>query len=83
MVHAERIDTAALARAVELSGRPIDPFNLSASLTAAVKHQAGLAATGFVTRRCGTRLERPAEQRRVARSWQTIVGLPLFAMARP
>jgi hypothetical protein len=26
-----------------------------------------------------TRLERPAERQRVARSWQTIVGLPLFA----
>ncbi|OFW53082.1 MAG: hypothetical protein A2146_00365 [Actinobacteria bacterium RBG_16_67_10] len=114
VVHAERIDTAALARAVEalyrgdlerelwdergLSGRQIDPFQLSGSIADAVEHfrkqnperverlwqrilgyHAGLAAYRLRDEAVRTRLERMAERQRVARSWQTIVGLPLFA----
>ncbi|MBI2525769.1 MAG: 1-acyl-sn-glycerol-3-phosphate acyltransferase [Candidatus Rokubacteria bacterium] len=114
VVQAERIDTAALARAVEalyrgdlerelweergLSGRQIDPFQLSGSIADAVEHfrkqdperierlwqrilgyHAGLAAYRVRDEAVRTRLERMAERQRVARSWQTIVGLPLFA----
>ena len=114
VVHVERIDTAALARAVEalyrgelerelweergLAGRQIDPFPLSGSIPDAVEHfreqdperverlwqrilgyHAGLAVYRLRDEAMRTRLERPAERQRVARSWQTIVGLPLFA----
>jgi glycerol-3-phosphate O-acyltransferase/dihydroxyacetone phosphate acyltransferase len=114
VVHVERIDTAALARAVadlyrgelerELwqergpSGRQIDPFQLSGSIADAVErfrkqdperierlwqrilgYHAGLAAYRLHDEAVRTRLERTAERQRVARSWQTIVGLPLFA----
>ena len=77
-----------------LSGRQIDPFQLSDSIAGALDHfrnhdperverlwqrilgyDAGLAA--FETVRA--RLERTAERQRVARSWQTIIGLPLFS----
>jgi glycerol-3-phosphate O-acyltransferase / dihydroxyacetone phosphate acyltransferase len=114
VVHVERIDTAALARAVadlyrgelerELwqergpSGRQIDPFQLSGSIADAVErfrkqdperierlwqrilgYHAGLAAYRLHDEAVRTRLERTAERQRVARSWQTIVSLPLFA----
>src|SRR5437016_3463085 len=114
VVHVERIDTAALARAVEaiyrgelehelweerrLSDRQVDPFQLSGSFADAVEHlrerdperierlwrrilgyHAGLAAHRLRDEAVRTRLERTAERQRVARSWQTIVSLPLFA----
>jgi glycerol-3-phosphate O-acyltransferase/dihydroxyacetone phosphate acyltransferase len=114
VVHVERIDTAALARAVEtlyrgelerdlwkergLSGRQIDPFQLSGSIADVVEHfrkhdperieqlwqrilgyHAGLTAYRLRDEVVRTRLERTAERQQVARSWQTIVGLPLFA----
>jgi hypothetical protein len=114
VVHVERIDTAALARAVEAlyrgeferelweerarSGRQIDQLQLSGSIADAVEHlrkedperieqlwqrilgyRAGLAAYRLRDEAVRTRLERTTERQRVARSWQTIVGLPLFA----
>jgi hypothetical protein len=44
-----------------------------------VGYHAGLAAYHGGDSPLGARLERRAERQRVARSWQTIVGLPLFA----
>ena len=114
VVHIERIDTAALARAVETlyrgtlerelwegrgrSGRRIDPVQLSGSIAAAVEHlrsldpgsierlwqrilgyQAGLAAYRRRDPAVSTRLQRTGDRQRVARSWQTFAGLPLFA----
>jgi glycerol-3-phosphate O-acyltransferase / dihydroxyacetone phosphate acyltransferase len=114
VVHVERIDTTAFARAVDvlyrgtlerelweesgLAGGHIDPFQLPASITDTVEHfrlhdperierlwqrilgyQAGLAAYRLRDEAVRSRLERPAERQRVARSWQTIVSLPLFA----
>jgi 1-acyl-sn-glycerol-3-phosphate acyltransferase len=114
VVHVERIDTAALVRAVEtfyrgelerelweerwLSGRRIDSFPLSGSIADAVEHfrkqdperierlwqrmlgyHAGLSVYRVRDEAVRTGLERTAETQRVARSWQTIVGLPLFA----
>ncbi|HEY3067370.1 MAG TPA: 1-acyl-sn-glycerol-3-phosphate acyltransferase [Methylomirabilota bacterium] len=112
VVHVERIDTAALARAVEalyrgeverelwgerLARRQVDAFHLSESIADAVEHfrdheperierlwqrilgyHAGLAAYRLRDKAVRTRLERAAKRRRVARSWQTIAGLPLF-----
>ena len=114
VVHVERIATAAFARAVaalyrgelerelweerELSGRKIDPVQVSGSIADAVEHfrkqdperierlwqrmlgyRAGLATYRLRDKAVRTRLERTAERQRVARSWQTIVGLPLFS----
>jgi glycerol-3-phosphate O-acyltransferase / dihydroxyacetone phosphate acyltransferase len=114
VVHVERIDTAALARAVDElyrgeverelwedrghSERQLDPFWLSGSIADAVEHfrerdperierlwqrilgyRALLAAYRLRDEAVRARLERPPERRRVARSWQAIVGLPLFA----
>ena len=114
VVHVERIDATALARAVEelyrgecelalweergRSGRQTDRVQLSGSIAHAVEHlrerdperierlwrrmlgyQAGLAAYRLRDEAVRTRLERTEERQRVARSWQTIVGLPLFA----
>ncbi|HXU89735.1 MAG TPA: 1-acyl-sn-glycerol-3-phosphate acyltransferase [Methylomirabilota bacterium] len=42
-------------------------------------YRAGLAAYHPCEDEFGTRLERPCERQPVARSWQTIVSLPLFA----
>jgi hypothetical protein len=42
-------------------------------------YHAGLAAYRLRDEAVRTRLERPAERQPVARSWQTIVGFPLFA----
>jgi len=114
VVHVERINTAALARAVDelyrgeverelweergLSGRQIDPFQLSGSIADAVEHfrkqdperierlwqrllgyRALLAAYWLRDEAVRTGLEHTPAPRRVARSWQAIVGLPLFA----
>jgi 1-acyl-sn-glycerol-3-phosphate acyltransferase len=115
VVHVERIETGALARAVEAlyrgelerelweergrSGRRrIDPSPFPGSIADAIEHfrtqdaerierlwqrmlgyHAGLAAYRLGDEAVRTRLERTAERQRVARSWQTIVGLPLFA----
>lgn len=114
VVHAARIDPAALVGAVEalyrgalerelweecaLSGRRIVAFPLPASLAGTVEqvrirqperleqlgqrmlgYQAGLTAYRCRDGAGRSRLERAAERRRVARSWQTIAGLPLFA----
>jgi 1-acyl-sn-glycerol-3-phosphate acyltransferase len=106
VVHVERIETGALARAVEALYRgelerelwEIDSSLLPGSMAAAIEHfravdperierlwqrmlgyHAGLAAYGLGDEAVRTRLERTAERQRVATSWQTIVGLPLFA----
>ena len=114
VVHVERIDTAALARAVQefyhgklerelweergLSGRQIDPFQLSGSIVDAIEHfrkqdperierlwqrilgyRALLAAYRLRDEAVRTGLEHAPARRRVARSRQAIVGLPLFA----
>jgi glycerol-3-phosphate O-acyltransferase / dihydroxyacetone phosphate acyltransferase len=111
VVHVERIDATALARAVEAiyrgelerelweergpSGRQLE---FSGSIPDAVEHfreqdparierlwhrilgyHAGLAAYRLRDEAVRTRLEGTAERQPVARSWQTIVGLPLFA----
>jgi glycerol-3-phosphate O-acyltransferase/dihydroxyacetone phosphate acyltransferase len=113
VVHVERIDTAALARAVEalyrgelehelwgergLSGRHSAPAQLSGSLVDMLEdvrnhdperierlwqrilgYRAGLAAYRLRDEAAETDLKATAERQRVARSWQTIVGLPLF-----
>jgi 1-acyl-sn-glycerol-3-phosphate acyltransferase len=114
VVHVERIDTAALARAVEalyrgelerelwgeyrLSGRQIaraqpsgsiadtledvrnhDPERIERLWQRLLGYHAGLAAYRFRDEAVRTHLEPTAERQRVARSWQTIVGLPLFS----
>jgi glycerol-3-phosphate O-acyltransferase/dihydroxyacetone phosphate acyltransferase len=106
VVHVERIETRALARAVEALYRgeherelwEIDPSPLPGSIADALEHvraqdperierlwqrmlgyHAGLAAYRLGDEAVRTRLERRAERQQVATSWQTIVGLPLFA----
>jgi 1-acyl-sn-glycerol-3-phosphate acyltransferase len=114
VAHVERIDTAALARAVdtlyrgelerelwgrrEHAGRQVDPTELTGSTADAIEHMrtrdrdrierlwqrilgyhAGLAAYRLRDEAVRTRLRRTMERQPVARSWQTIVGLPLFA----
>jgi glycerol-3-phosphate O-acyltransferase/dihydroxyacetone phosphate acyltransferase len=114
VVHAERVDTAAFAQAVEalyrgelerelwkergLPRRQINPFQLSGSIADAVEHfrrqdperigrlwqrilgyHAGLGVYRCRYEAVRTCLERATERQQVARSWQTIVGLPLFA----
>ena len=114
VVHVERIDMAALARAVEVLYRgeverelweelriaaPADPSvpdlrldrgrgrASSASWTPErierlwqriLGYQAGLAAYRLRDEAVRSGLERAAEPLRVARSWQTIIGWPLF-----
>jgi glycerol-3-phosphate O-acyltransferase/dihydroxyacetone phosphate acyltransferase len=113
VVHVERIDTAALARAVKalyrgeierdlweeggLAGRQIRPLQFFGSIVDAVEHfrtrdperieriwqrllgyHAGLDAYRLRDEAVRSRLDRTAERQRVARSWQTIVALPLF-----
>jgi len=113
VVHVERIDMAALARAVQelyggklerelweergLSGRQIDPFQLSGAIADATEHfrkqdperierlwqrilgyRALLAAYRLRNEAVRTGLEHAPARRRVARSRQAIVGLPLF-----
>jgi glycerol-3-phosphate O-acyltransferase / dihydroxyacetone phosphate acyltransferase len=107
VVHVERIDTVALARAVQAVYRgelehelwdETAPLATSRAVADAVEHlreqaperverlwqrivayHAGLAAYHRRDDRFGTGVERPRERQAVARSWQTIVGLPLFA----
>ena len=114
VVHVDRIDAAALARAVQAVyrgelehalwderrrvGLQTAPVTTSRAVADAVErlreeaperverlwqrilgYHAGLAAYDLCGDRFGTRLERPRERQPVARSWQTIVGLPLFA----
>jgi glycerol-3-phosphate O-acyltransferase/dihydroxyacetone phosphate acyltransferase len=114
VVQVERIDAAALARAVQAVyrgelehelwdergrvGRQTAPAATSRAVADAVEHlreqaperverlwqrilgyHAGLAAYHQGDGGFGTRFERPPERQPVARSWQTIVGLPLFA----
>jgi glycerol-3-phosphate O-acyltransferase / dihydroxyacetone phosphate acyltransferase len=114
VVHVERIDTAALTRAVEelcrgelerslwgeraLSGPRIDPLQLPGSIAGALDHfrnhdperierlwqrilgyHAGLAAYRLRDEAVRSRLARTVKRQRVARSWQTIISLPLFA----
>src|SRR2546427_3662916 len=114
VVHVERIDTAALARAVKAlyrgdlerelwaergrSGQPIDAAGGFESIAEPVEHfrncdperierlwqrilgyHAGLAAYRLRDPAVRTRLERAVERQGVARSWQTIVGLPLVS----
>jgi glycerol-3-phosphate O-acyltransferase / dihydroxyacetone phosphate acyltransferase len=111
VVHVERIDTAAVARAVEAlyrgdlerelweeRGRPVAAAEVFESTVDAVEHlrardperierlwqrilgyHAGLAAYRLRDEAVRTRFERTVERQRVARSWQTIVGLPLFS----
>jgi glycerol-3-phosphate O-acyltransferase / dihydroxyacetone phosphate acyltransferase len=114
VVQGERIDMAALARAVEelhhgelerdlwqgrgLSGRRIDRFRFSGTIMDGVAdlrerdperihrlwqrivgYRALLGAYRVRDERSRTRRGRAPAPRRVARSWQVIVGLPLFA----
>jgi hypothetical protein len=114
VVHAERIDPAALARAVEelacgdverdlwegrgFSGRQIDPSQLAGSIADTIGHfrdrdphrverlwqrilgyRAVLAAYRLRDDAVRARLAPAPARRRVARSWQTIAGFPLFA----
>jgi glycerol-3-phosphate O-acyltransferase/dihydroxyacetone phosphate acyltransferase len=107
IVQVERIDPAALARAVQAVYRgelehelwdKTAPLATSRAVADAVEHlreraperverlwqrilayHAGLAAYHRRDDRFAPRLERPRERQPVARSWQTIVGLPLFA----
>jgi 1-acyl-sn-glycerol-3-phosphate acyltransferase len=112
VVRIERIDTVALARAVEelyrckleralwgeRARRQIGPFQLFDSIAGVVDHfrnddparierlwqrilgyHAGLAAYRLRDKAVRTRLERTVERQRVARSLQTIIGLPLFS----
>ena len=114
VVQVERIDAAALARAVQVvyrgelehelwdkrgrAGRQMAPVAASRGVADAIEHfraqaperveclwqrilayHAGLAAYYPGDNRFGAGVERPHEPQPVARSWQTILGLPLFA----
>jgi membrane protein len=114
VLHVERIDTAALARAVEAIHRGTlehalwdqralpavsrapgpdsravadaverlrtrDPERVERLWQRILAYQAGLAAYRLRDDTVRTRLERTEERQRVAQSWQTLVGLPLFA----
>ena len=56
-----------------------DPERIERLWQRILGYHAGLAAYRLRDEAVRTRLERTAERQRVARSWQTIVGLPLFA----
>ena len=58
--------------------RQQDPGRTSDSGSGSSVYHVGLAAYRLRDEAVRTRLEGPAERQRVARSWQTIVGLPLF-----
>jgi hypothetical protein len=68
----------AIADAVEHFRRR-DPERVERLWQRMLGYHAGLAAYRLRDEAVRTRLERTAERQRVARSWQTIVGLPLFA----
>src|SRR5207237_822574 len=59
--------------------RKQDPQRIERLWQRILGYQAGLAAYRFRDQAVRTRLERRPERQRVARSWQTIVDLPLFA----
>ncbi|MBI1734841.1 MAG: 1-acyl-sn-glycerol-3-phosphate acyltransferase [Candidatus Rokubacteria bacterium] len=59
--------------------RQHDPERIERLWQRLLGYHAGLAAHRLRDEAVRTRLERTAERQRVARSWQTIVGLPLFA----
>jgi 1-acyl-sn-glycerol-3-phosphate acyltransferase len=61
--------------------RAVDPERIERLWQRMLGYHAGLAAygLGLGDEAVRTRLERTAERQRVATSWQTIVGLPLFA----
>jgi glycerol-3-phosphate O-acyltransferase / dihydroxyacetone phosphate acyltransferase len=67
-----------IAAAVE-HFRKQDPERIERLWQRILGYHAGLAAYRLREEALRTRLERTAERQRVARSWQTIVGLPLFA----
>jgi 1-acyl-sn-glycerol-3-phosphate acyltransferase len=70
--------SGSIADAVE-HFRQQDPERIERFWQRILGYQAGLAAYRLRDETVRTSLERPAERRRVARSWQTIIGLPLFA----
>jgi glycerol-3-phosphate O-acyltransferase / dihydroxyacetone phosphate acyltransferase len=59
--------------------RTRDPERIERLWQRMLGYHAGLAAYRLGDEGVRTRLERPAAPRRVARSWQTVVELPLFA----
>jgi glycerol-3-phosphate O-acyltransferase / dihydroxyacetone phosphate acyltransferase len=59
--------------------RTQDPERIERLWLRILGYRAGLAAYRLRDEAVRARLERTAERQRVARSWQTIVGLPLFA----
>jgi hypothetical protein len=70
--------SGSIADAVEHFRRR-DPERIERLWQRLLGYHAGLAAYRLRDEAVRTRLERTAERQRVARSWQTIVGLPLFA----
>jgi glycerol-3-phosphate O-acyltransferase/dihydroxyacetone phosphate acyltransferase len=69
--------SGSIADAVE-HFRKQDPERIERLWHRILGYHAGLAAYRLRDEAVRTRLERTAERQRVARSWQTIVGLPLF-----
>jgi hypothetical protein len=63
----------------EAFDRTVDPERVERLWQRMLGYHAGLAAYRLGDEAVRTRLERTAERQRVATSWQTIVGLPLFA----
>jgi 1-acyl-sn-glycerol-3-phosphate acyltransferase len=59
--------------------RDHDPERIERLWQRILGYQAGLAAYRLRDEKVQIRLERTAERQRVARSWQTIVALPLFS----
>jgi len=77
-----RIDPFQLSGSIADSAehfRKQDPERIERLWQRILGYHAGLAAYRLRDGAVRTRLEQTAERRRVARSWQTIVGLPLFA----
>jgi hypothetical protein len=70
--------SGSIAAAVE-HVRTKDPAQIERSWQRMLGYRAGLAAHRLCDEAVRTRLEGPAEPQQVARSWQTIAALPLFA----
>ncbi len=70
--------SGSIATAVE-HFRHQDPERIERLWQQILGYHVGLTAYRLRDEAVRTRLERTAERQRVARSWQTIVGLPLFA----
>jgi 1-acyl-sn-glycerol-3-phosphate acyltransferase len=70
--------SGSIADAVEYF-RKQDPERIGRLWQRILGYHAGLATYRLHDEAVRTRLERTAERQRVARSWQTIVGVPLFA----